>query len=48
MALSRAAFLSLLAIFLSGLAPPDTPEVRKGRERNAYKSKSYARTNQAV
>src|SRR5690606_19119304 len=42
MAPSRATFLSLLAVFLSGLAPLDAPEVRKGRERHAYKSTSYA------
>src|SRR5690606_33092671 len=45
---SRATFLSLAAVFLSGLAPPDTPEVRKGREHGHYKSMRYARTNQAV
>jgi hypothetical protein len=48
MALSKAAFFSLLAIFLSGLAPPDTPEVRKGRNAVPYRSMAYARTNQAV
>src|SRR5690606_37348518 len=44
----RATFHSLPAVFLSGLARADTPEVRKGRERHAYKSTGYARTNQAV
>src|SRR5690606_33361176 len=48
MAPSRAAFLSLPAVFLSGLAPGNRAEVRKGRERHAYKSTGYTRTNQAV
>ncbi|MEW5790093.1 MAG: hypothetical protein ACOY4L_12350 [Pseudomonadota bacterium] len=32
----------------SGEAMPDAPEVRKGREDDAYQSTGYARTNQAV
>jgi hypothetical protein len=48
MAPSGATFLSLPAVVLSGLAPGNWPEVRKGRNRHAYKSTSYARTNQAV
>ena len=44
----KATFHSLPAVFLSGLAPLDTPEVRKGREHGHYKSMRYARTNQAV
>jgi hypothetical protein len=48
MAPSRATFLSLPAVFLSGLALLDAPEVRKGREAGADNSRSYARTNQAV
>src|SRR5690606_7948679 len=45
---SKATFLSLPAVFLSGLAPPYTPEVRERREQGHYKSMRYARTNQAV
>src|SRR5690606_35665333 len=45
---SKATFLSRPAVFLSGLAPPYTPEVRKRRKQGHYKSMRYARTNQAV
>ena len=44
----RATFHSLLAIPRSDLAPWSWPEVRKGRNADPYRSKSYARTNQAV
>ena len=44
----RATFHSLLAIPRSDLAPWNWPEVRKGRQSHPYRSKSYARTNQAV
>ena len=42
------AFHSLLAIPRSDLAPRNWPEVRKGRNAGPYRSKGYARTNQAV
>src|SRR5690606_33086241 len=48
MAPSRATFHSLLAVFLSGLAPWNWPEVRKDRNEEPYRSTGYARTNQAV
>ena len=44
----RARFHSLLAIPRSDLAPWNWPEVRKGRKSAPYRSKGYARTNQAV
>ena len=44
----RATFHSLLAIPRSDLAPWNWPEVRKGRNAGPYRSKGYARTNQAV
>lgn len=43
-----ATFHSLLAIPRSGLAPWNWPEVRKGHKSAPYRSKFYARTNQAV
>lgn len=45
---SGAAFHSLPAVFLSGLALCEAPEVRKGRNACQYKSMTYERTNQAV
>src|SRR5690606_17933256 len=48
MAPSRATFHSLLAVFLSGLAPWNWPEVRKDRNEEPYRSTGYARTNKAV
>src|SRR5690606_38196226 len=48
MAPSRTTFHSLLAVFLSGLAPWNWPEVRKDRNEEPYRSTGYARTNQAV
>ena len=44
----RATFHSLLAIPRSDLAPWNWPEVRKGHKSVPYRSKTYARTNQAV
>ena len=44
----RAIFHSLLAIPRSDLAPWNWREVRKGHKSAPYRSKSYARTNQAV
>ncbi|CBL45884.1 Hypothetical protein HDN1F_23010 [gamma proteobacterium HdN1] len=44
----RATFHSLPAIPRSDLAPWNWPEVRKGRNAGPYRSKGYARTNQAV
>ncbi len=43
-----ATFHSLLAIPRSDLAPWNSPEVRKDHQSRPYRSKSYARTNQAV
>ena len=43
-----ATFHSLLAIPRSDLATWNWPEVRKGRDAGPYRSKGYARTNQAV
>ena len=41
-------FPSLQALLLSGIAPHQAPEVRKGRQTPHYRSTSYKRTNQVV